>query len=95
MPELNSTFTSLIGEDINNQLVASILRKREGIPDRESPVEKIIKLKKEKKKLLIFTKKLFCPSSLFLRIRYSSNQITNPNKTPISLITFNSISLHM
>ena len=43
VPELNSTFTSLIGEDINNQLVASILRKREGTPDRESPVEKIIK----------------------------------------------------
>lgn len=43
VPELNSTFTSLIGEDVNNQLVASILRKREGIPDRESPIEKIIK----------------------------------------------------
>ena len=43
VPELNSTFTSLIGEDVNNQLVASILRKREGIEDRESPIEKIIK----------------------------------------------------
>lgn len=43
VPELNSTFTSLLGEDIQNQLAASILRQREGIPDRESPVEKIIK----------------------------------------------------
>lgn len=43
LPELNSTFTSLIGEDVNNQLIASILRKREGADERESPVEKIIK----------------------------------------------------
>lgn len=43
LPELNSTFTSLIGEDVNNQLVASVLRKREGASERESPIEKIIK----------------------------------------------------
>lgn len=43
LPELNSTFTSLIGEDINNQLVSSILRKREGAVERETPIEKIIK----------------------------------------------------
>jgi len=43
LPELNSTFTSLIGEDVNNQLVSSILRKREGAIERESPIEKIIK----------------------------------------------------
>ena len=43
LPELNSTFTSLIGEDINNQLVASILRKREGVKETESPIEKILK----------------------------------------------------
>lgn len=43
IPELNSTFTSLIGEDINNQLIASVLRKREGVKERELPVEKIIK----------------------------------------------------
>ena len=43
LPELNSTFTSLIGEDVNNQLVSSILRHREGAKDRESPIEKIIK----------------------------------------------------
>jgi len=43
IPELNSTFTSLIGEDINNQLVASILRKREGVKEIESPIERIIK----------------------------------------------------
>lgn len=43
LPELNSTFTSLIGEDVNNQLIASILRKREGAAENISPVEKIIK----------------------------------------------------
>lgn len=43
IPEQNSTFTSLIGEDVQNQLVASILRKREGAPDRKSPVEEVIK----------------------------------------------------
>lgn len=43
IPELNSTFTSLLGEDIQNQLIASVLRTREGSPDRESPVEKVIK----------------------------------------------------
>lgn len=43
LPELNSTFTSLIGEDVNNQLISSILRKREGAVERESPIEKIIK----------------------------------------------------
>ena len=43
VPELNSTFTGLLGEDIQNQLVAAVLRTREGAPDRESPVEKVIK----------------------------------------------------
>lgn len=43
IPELNNTFTSLIGEDVQNQLVASILRKREGAVDRKSPVEEVIK----------------------------------------------------
>lgn len=43
LPELNSTFTSLIGADVQTQLVASILRKREGSPDRTSPVEEVIK----------------------------------------------------
>ena len=43
LPELNSTFTSLIGEDVNNQLVSSILRHREGAVERQSPIEKIIK----------------------------------------------------
>lgn len=43
LPELNSTFTSLIGEDVNNQIVASVLRKREGAKERESPIEQIIK----------------------------------------------------
>lgn len=43
IPEQNSTFTSLIGEDIQNQLVASILRQREGSVERPSPVEQVIK----------------------------------------------------
>lgn len=43
LPELNSTFTSLIGEDVNNQLISSILRKREGAEERESPIEEVIK----------------------------------------------------
>lgn len=43
LPEINSTFTSLIGEDINNQLVASILRSRENKEEKISPIEKIIK----------------------------------------------------
>ena len=43
IPELNSTFTSLIGEDVNNQLVSSVLRHREGAKEKESPIEKIIK----------------------------------------------------
>lgn len=43
IPELNSTFTSLLGEDIQNQLVASILRTREKVQERVSPIEKVIK----------------------------------------------------
>lgn len=43
LPELNSSFTALIGEDIQNQLSAAILRTREGAEDNISPVEKIIK----------------------------------------------------
>jgi hypothetical protein len=43
VPEMNSTFTGLTGEDINQQLVAAILRNREGRDERISPIEKIIK----------------------------------------------------
>jgi hypothetical protein len=43
IPELNSTFTSLLGEDIKQQLISSVLRTREGKKDRVSPIEKIIK----------------------------------------------------
>ena len=43
LPEINSTFTSLIGEDISNQLIASVVRSREKINEKSSPVEKIIK----------------------------------------------------
>jgi len=43
IPELNSTFTSLLGEDIKQQLISSVLRTREGKKDRISPIEKIIK----------------------------------------------------
>lgn len=40
---LNSIFTSLIGEDTYQQLANSIVRQREHIPDRPSPLEKLIK----------------------------------------------------
>jgi len=43
VPEMNSTFTGLTGEDINQQLIAAILRNREGREERISPIEKIIK----------------------------------------------------
>jgi hypothetical protein len=43
VPEMNSTFTGLTGEDINQQLIAAILRNREGREERLSPIEKIIK----------------------------------------------------
>ncbi len=43
LPELNSTFTSLLGEDIDQQVVSAVLRNREGKPEKESPLEKLIK----------------------------------------------------
>jgi hypothetical protein len=43
VPEMNSTFTALLGEDIKQQLVSSIAKFREGRVDRVSPMEKIIK----------------------------------------------------
>jgi hypothetical protein len=43
VPQVNSTFTSLTGEDVNQQFISAILRTREGKQDRISPIEKIIK----------------------------------------------------
>jgi hypothetical protein len=43
VPEMNSTFTGLTGEDINQQFISAILKNREGNDERISPIEKIIK----------------------------------------------------
>lgn len=43
VPSLNSTFTSIIGEDIKQQIVASVLRYRERKPEKISPIEKVMK----------------------------------------------------
>jgi hypothetical protein len=43
IPEMNSTFTGMLGEDIKQQLVSAIAKNREGRKDRVSPMEKIIK----------------------------------------------------
>jgi len=43
VPEMNSTFTGMIGEDIKQQLISGILRNRSGKKERISPIEKIIK----------------------------------------------------
>lgn len=43
VPQLNSTFTGLIGESINDQLVDAVVKKRENVKEKESPIEKIIK----------------------------------------------------
>lgn len=46
VPQLNSTFTSMSGEDITTQLASSILKQRDGgsdIEEKESPIEKLIK----------------------------------------------------
>jgi hypothetical protein len=43
VPENNGTFTSLIGEDLKQQLISSVLRNREGKVDRISPLEKVLK----------------------------------------------------
>jgi hypothetical protein len=41
---LNSVFGSLTGEDTYQQIANSIVRTKEHAPDRESPLEKLIKL---------------------------------------------------
>lgn len=43
IPQLNSTFTGITGEDINTQLVSAIVKTRENVQDKETPIEKIIK----------------------------------------------------
>jgi hypothetical protein len=43
VPEMNSTFTGMVGEDIKQQLVSAILRNRQGVKDRVSPIEKVLK----------------------------------------------------
>jgi hypothetical protein len=43
IPEQNSVFTGITGEDTNQQLISAVLRTREGKGERPSPIEKIIK----------------------------------------------------
>jgi len=43
VPEMNSTFTGMIGEDIKQQLVSGILKNREGKKERISPIERVLK----------------------------------------------------
>ena len=43
VPEMNSTFTGMIGEDIKQQLVSAVLKNRQGVKERISPIEKVLK----------------------------------------------------
>jgi len=43
IPEMNSTFSGLASEDVNHQILAGILRNREGKKEMTSPVEKVLK----------------------------------------------------
>ena len=43
IPELESTFTGITGEDINQQLVSGVLKTRNNSIQKESPIEKLIK----------------------------------------------------
>jgi hypothetical protein len=43
VPEMNSTFTGMIGEDIKQQLVSGILKNRLNKKERISPIEKVMK----------------------------------------------------
>jgi hypothetical protein len=43
VPEQNSVFTGITGEDTNQQLISAVLRTREGKDERPSPIEEIIK----------------------------------------------------
>lgn len=43
VPENNSVFTGITGEDTDQQLISAVLRTREGKAERPSPIEEIIK----------------------------------------------------
>jgi hypothetical protein len=43
VPEQNSVFTGITGEDTDQQLISAVLRTREGKDERPSPIEEIIK----------------------------------------------------
>ena len=43
LPQLNSIFNSLVGEDTYNQLANAVVRQREGVKDRPTPMEKLLK----------------------------------------------------
>ena len=43
IPELESTFTGITGEDINHQLVSGVLKSRNNVDEKISPIEKMIK----------------------------------------------------
>jgi hypothetical protein len=43
VPEQNSVFTGITGEDTDQQLISAVLRTREGKQERPSPIEEIIK----------------------------------------------------
>lgn len=43
IPELTSTFTGILGQDTNQQIVSAVLNSRKGRPEAVSPIEKVIK----------------------------------------------------
>jgi len=43
IPESNSVFTGILGEDLKQQLVSAVLRNRKNVKDRVSPMEKILR----------------------------------------------------
>jgi hypothetical protein len=43
IPELNSTFTGICGEDSNHQIVSAIYKTRSHQEEKVSPIEKILK----------------------------------------------------
>jgi hypothetical protein len=44
VPELNSNFNSLMGEDLSTELDNIVVRTRLGVKDRDTPMEKLIKM---------------------------------------------------
>lgn len=43
VPELTSAFTGLLGEDVNQQIVAAVTHSRSGRKQRQSPIQRVIK----------------------------------------------------